>query len=69
MRRLTFKWKAIFYCLFYGLLPWWFYESKCHHAGLSYWGHVWLNLGHAWVWFAGKQKLGDIRFEIKVNKL
>ena len=36
--------KSIGECLFYGVLPWWMYEKKCHHEGWTYWRHLWENL-------------------------
>jgi hypothetical protein len=55
--------KAIFYALKYGLLPWWLYEDRCHHAGMGYFGHVWINLKQAGRWATWSETRDDVRFE------
>mgnify|MGYP003451633122 CR=1 FL=1 len=44
--------KAIWCCLFYGLMPWWVYEQECHYKGDSYWQHLVMNVKYAGVWIA-----------------
>lgn len=69
LRKLLFRLRAIRSCLYFGLLPWQFYEKKCHYEGISYWEHVKMNFRRIKVFLKRKIKFGDIRFEIKVNKL
>lgn len=68
MRRLFFRPRAILCCFWFGLLPWQFYETQCHYAGISYRPHLWMNLRRAFM-LCGKLSFGDVRFEIVSNNL
>lgn len=59
--------RAIACALWFGLLPWPAYESRCHYAGMTYAGHVWLNLHYAWVWITHRETEADRQFEREVN--
>ncbi len=59
--------RAIWSCLYFGLLPWQFYEPRCHYRR-GYFRHAWLNIEQAWKWITGRGLgWGDLRFERKVN--
>ena len=59
--------RAIWYCLFFGLLPWWVYEKECHYKGMTYRRHRWLNLALAARWVRNEQTPEDIEFEREAN--
>jgi hypothetical protein len=65
--RKRFKVRAIRACLWYGFLPWQWYEKTCHYKGMNYFSHLGMNLGMAWKWMMGRQNLFDVLFEIRVN--
>ncbi len=67
-RRLKFRPLAIFYCLFYGILPWFLYEKECHYKGMSYLEHLIMNLDVIRDWLYGNPTIADIKFEIKINR-
>ena len=69
MRKITFIPKAIFYCMWFGLLPWRFYEKTCHYEGMSYLEHFMLNVRRVMLLIKKQYTFGDIRFEIQVNRL
>lgn len=61
--------RAIFCCLYFGIMYWRVYERECHYAPGNYWGHLLLNVGHAWTWIAHPDRIEqeDIDFEKEVN--
>lgn len=60
------RYRAVFCCLWFGVLPWWVYEAKPHYD-CGYWAHLWLNLRYAWVWITGMETPEDDEFERTVN--
>lgn len=58
--------RAICCALKYGLLPSRLYEEHPHH-GLSYLGHLRLNLAYAWRWLTLRESAEDREFERLVN--
>lgn len=58
--------RAIFCCLYFGLVPWSIYEKTKHYCG-TYWGHLKLNLEQSTVWLLYKETEEDIAFEKEVN--
>lgn len=65
---MTMRTRAVFCALCFGLLPWWVYEPTCHYAGESYGAHLLRNLRLAWLWLTGRQRFGDVRFEVETNR-
>jgi len=59
--------RAIFYCLKFGLLPWWAYE-KARHYECSYWQHLLINAEYAWVWLTFREDASDRAFEAETNQ-
>jgi hypothetical protein len=59
--------KAIYYCLKYGLLPYWLYEKECHYKGTSYLQHLLINIKYACVWITFNETEEDIEFEKAFN--
>jgi hypothetical protein len=43
------------------------YERECHHLGMGYAAHMVVNLRLAVRWATGRQTLGDVRHEVRVN--
>lgn len=60
------RFKAIYYSIIHGLLPWWCYEDVKHYD-CSYLQHLWINVVYAFRWFIDKQTYSDIKFEIITN--
>lgn len=58
--------RAIYYCLKFGVLPWWCYERRRHYT-CSYLDHLALNLRYAWRWITFQETAEDITFERQVN--
>lgn len=54
--------KALFDCLWFGLLPYWVYESKCHYEGTSYFEHMMINVRVArkWLTFSETESLREL---------
>lgn len=52
---LSLRTKAIFDCLWFGIMPSWLYEDKCHYGSVSYWNHLMMNIRSipAWVTMDG----------------
>lgn len=42
------KIKEVGQCLFYGIMPYWVYERRCHYD-CTYWQHLLINLRYA-IW-------------------
>lgn len=59
--------KAIWYCLKFGILPYWMYEKKKHYE-CNYFEHLMINIKMACRWALFKEDETDIEFERKVNK-
>lgn len=59
--------RAIVCALWFGLLPWWIYEERCHFRPWGYWRHLAHNLGYAWRWVTLRETVGDTRFELQTN--
>jgi hypothetical protein len=59
--------RAIACALWFGLLPWRFYEDECHYAPMGYLGHLWLNLTYAACWLTRRETAADHAFELEVN--
>jgi hypothetical protein len=64
MRRRFF---AIFWSLWFSILPWQAYEKECHYKEWGYWYHLFMNIGYAFKWFLFLETEDDIRFEKEVN--
>lgn len=58
--------RAIFCCLYFGIVPWWIYEPTCHYEK-GYWKHLQLNLEMAMIWLLYLEEYEDLEFESKVN--
>lgn len=61
------KCRAIFCCLYFGLMPWWIYERHHPHYEYGYFSHLCLNLTQVLIWLRNQQQFADIRFEIQTN--
>lgn len=59
--------RAIYYCLKYGILPWWCYERTCHYEGMTYGEHLRLNLRYAARWLLRQETEDDRDFERDTN--
>jgi len=59
--------RAIACALWYGILPWWMYEDRCHYPGMTYLQHLRLNLRYAWTWISGRETTDDVAFELSTN--
>ena len=59
--------KAIFCCLYFGIVPSWVYEPTCHY-NRGYWLHLKLNFGQAMIWIKGQETKEDREFENTINK-
>lgn len=49
MLTLKQRYRAIFHCLYFSILPYWVYEKKCHYSsgkdlGKDYLSHLWMNI-------------------------
>jgi len=55
--------KAIFDCLYFGIVPSFVYEKNCHYKGVSYWNHLMMNMRSipAWVTMDGINE-EDVKF-------
>lgn len=66
--------KAVFCCLYFGLLPSWVYETRCHYSsaaisgGMTYWEHLKINLRRARLWAWGLPDQHEVDFELRVNR-
>jgi len=58
--------RAVFCCLYFGVVPSWFYELTPHHS-MSYLTHLRLNLGMIFIWVRGQDEDEDWEFESRVN--
>jgi hypothetical protein len=58
--------RAIAAALWYGVVPSWVYERRCHHR-LSWWRHALLNLQVALTWATGRETDEDVQFERRTN--
>jgi hypothetical protein len=58
--------RAIYCCLFFGLLPWWAYERHRHYD-CSWWYHLRINACLAWRWLSFQEDDEDRAFETKFN--
>ena len=57
--KVSLKTKAIFDCVWFGLMPSTVYEDECHYAGeCSYWEHLKMNCRLAIRWINGTQTEG-----------
>lgn len=61
------KFRAIFCCIYFGVMPWWIYERNRPHYDCSYIEHLKMNLIQAWIWIANLYEFADIRFEKTTN--
>jgi hypothetical protein len=59
--------KAIWYCFYFGVLPWWVYEKSPHYR-CGYLYHLWINIHMALRWAFFLETQNDIYFEKTVNK-
>lgn len=59
--------RAVACALWFGLLPWWLYERRCHYLGMTYGAHLWLNLRYGLAWATWRETAGDVLFEWDVN--
>jgi len=59
--------RAIFFCLLYGLLPWWAYERERHYQ-CSWWEHLKINAAYAWRWLTFQEDESDREFERSTNQ-
>jgi hypothetical protein len=59
--------RAIFCCLWFGILPSWVYEPVCHYRR-GYFRHCKLNLQQVWVWLSFSEKASSIDFELEINR-
>lgn len=59
--------KAIWYCIYFSVLPWWMYEKEKHYR-CSYLYHLWINLSMIIRWITFTETDNDIEFEKTVNK-
>ena len=67
LARLSVRLRAVWCCMWFGLMPWQLYERQCHYVGLSYIQHVMLNVELAVIWLTGKELSSDWEFENKTN--
>jgi hypothetical protein len=58
--------RAIFRCIWHGLLPWWIYEDRPHYD-CAWSGHAKINAAYAWRWITGEVDADDVAFEAKEN--
>lgn len=58
--------RAIWFCLLYGIRPWWMYEREKHHRG-GYLDHLTANLSYALRLARGRDDSSDYVFESEVN--
>ena len=72
--KLRLRARAVFCCLYFGILPWWIYEQVSHYGpdgggdrGMGYWRHLGLNLRRAWLWAVGSPSEHEVDFELRVN--
>ena len=59
--------RAIWSCLFFGLMPWQLYERTCHYKGMSYTMHLTYNLRYALDWVCFRETDAEREFEKEVN--
>jgi hypothetical protein len=59
--------RAIVCAAFYAVAPYWLYEDEPHYAPMGYLAHLWMNLGYAARWVAGRETDDDRAFELEVN--
>jgi hypothetical protein len=58
--------RAIFACLYFGILPSCIYEKECHYER-GYWRHLKLNIRQVWFWASFQETGEDLAFEGRVN--
>jgi len=58
--------RAIWCCIWFGLMPWQVYQPICHYRS-GYWRHAWLNVRQAWVWITFAESASARKFEREVN--
>ena len=58
--------RAILKALFYGIMPYWTYESVRHYE-CSYFTHLVINIRYAWRWITYSEDESDRDFELKTN--
>jgi hypothetical protein len=61
------RFRAMVCALWYGVLPWWLYERRCHYPGMTYGQHLCLNLRYANAWATWRESASDYLFELEVN--
>lgn len=59
--------RAIFCCLYFGVMPWQLYETAKHYEGWSYLRHLRLNINQALIWLTFRETDNDCKFEQEVN--
>ena len=59
--------RAIVCALWFGVLPWWVYERRCHHPGEGYLAHLVRNVAYALLWATWREDDGDRAFELLTN--
>ena len=60
------RFRAIFCCLYFSILPWWIYENKKHYRR-TYCKHIKLNFSQIKVWILSQETQEDIDFEREIN--
>lgn len=65
--QLSVRLRAIWCCIWFGLVPWPVYERKCHYSGMTYIQHLMLNVEFVAIWITGKELHSDWEFEKKTN--
>ena len=58
--------RAIFCCLYFGIMPSPVYEKRCHYRR-GYWKHMYLNLEQILIWIFFRDTQSDREFEAEVN--
>jgi hypothetical protein len=61
------KARAIFNCIYFGIMPWWVYERNRPHYDCTYREHLNMNMMQAWIWFTNLYVHEDVSFERMVN--
>ncbi len=58
--------RAIVCCLWFGVMPSWVYEVKCHYKD-GWCSHLFRNLKQAWKWISFQESAQDREFEKNTN--